>query len=55
MNSAAKQSPIRTLFIGYLIGAGIIILGRIVEVVIGITPEGKSLETVTKPLTSVAD
>jgi MFS family permease len=43
------------LFIGYLIGAGIMILGGIVEVVIGIDAEGKSLETVTKPLTSVAD
>jgi MFS family permease len=43
------------LFIGYLIGAGIMILGGIVEVLIGIDAEGKSLETVTKPLTSVAD
>jgi MFS family permease len=43
------------LFIGYLIGAGIMILGGIVEVAIGIDAEGKSLETVTKPLTSVAD
>jgi MFS family permease len=42
------------LFIGYLIGAGIMILGGIVEVAIGIDAEGKSLETVTKPLTSVA-
>jgi hypothetical protein len=31
------------------------ILGGIVEVAIGIDAEGKSLETVTKPLTSVAD
>jgi MFS family permease len=43
------------LFIGYLIGAGIMIIGGVVEVVIGIDAEGKSLETVTKPLTSVAD
>jgi MFS family permease len=43
------------LFIGYLIGAGIMIIGGVVEVAIGIDAEGKSLETVTKPLTSVAD
>ena len=43
------------LFIGFLIGAGVMILGGIVEVVIGIDAEGKSLETVTKPLTYVAD
>jgi MFS family permease len=40
------------LFIGYLIGAGIMMVGRVVEIVFGINAEGKSLETVTKPLTS---
>ena len=43
------------LFIGYLIGAGIMILGGIVEIVFGINAEGKSLETVTKPLTAIAE
>ena len=38
------------LFIGYLIGAGIMMLGGVVE--IGINAEGKSLEDVTKPLTA---
>jgi hypothetical protein len=42
------------LFIGYLVGAGIMIVGGIVEVLIGIDAEGKSLESVTKPLTAVA-
>jgi hypothetical protein len=42
------------LFIGYLIGAGIMLLGGIVEVLIGINAEGKSLEAVTKPLTAVS-
>jgi MFS family permease len=41
------------LFIGYLVGAGIMILGGVVEIVFGINAEGKSLESVTKPLTSV--
>lgn len=40
------------LFIGYLVGAGIMIFGGIIEIVFGINAEGKSLETVTKPLTS---
>ena len=40
------------LFIGYLVGAGIMIVGGVVEWLIGINAEGKSLETITKPLTS---
>jgi MFS family permease len=40
------------LFIGYLIGAGIMMLGGVVEIFFGINAEGKSLETITKPLTS---
>jgi MFS family permease len=41
------------LFIGYLVGAGIMIIGGVVEWLIGINAEGKSLESVTKPLTAV--
>ena len=40
------------LFIGYLVGAGIMIIGGVVEWLIGINAEGKSLEAITKPLTS---
>jgi MFS family permease len=40
------------LFVGYLVGAGII-NGGVVEWLIGINAEGKSLESVTKPLTSI--
>jgi len=40
------------LFIGYLIGAGIMAAGGVIEIVFGINAEGKSLEDVTKPLTS---
>src|SRR5262249_44011493 len=40
------------LFIGYLIGGGIMLLGGVVELAIGIKAEGKSLEDVTAPLTS---
>ena len=41
------------LFIGYLVGAGIMIVGGVVEWLIGINAEGKSLESVTKPLTAI--
>jgi MFS family permease len=40
------------LFIGYLVGAGIMALGGIVEWFLGIDAEGKSLEDITRPLTS---
>ena len=43
------------LYIGYLVGAGIMIFGGIVEIVLGINAEGKSLEDITKPLTSSDD
>jgi MFS family permease len=43
------------LFIGYLVGAGIMMLGGVVEIVFGINAEGKSLEDITKPLTSTAE
>jgi MFS family permease len=40
------------LFIGYLVGAGIMISGGVIEIFLGINAEGKSLEDITKPLTS---
>jgi len=41
------------LAIGYLVGGGIMILGGVIEVVLGINAEGKSLEAVAPPLTEV--
>jgi hypothetical protein len=43
------------LFAGYLIGAGIMVAGGLVEVFLGVQAAGKSLEQVTKPITSVDD
>jgi len=43
------------LAIGYLIGGGIMVLGGVIELLFGVKAEGQSLETVTKPLTAVAD
>jgi MFS family permease len=42
------------LFVGYLVGAGIMMIGGVVELILGIDAEGKSLEEITKPLTAAA-
>ena len=42
------------LFIGYLIGAVIMIVGGIVEILFGVNAEGKSLESVAQPLSAVS-
>jgi hypothetical protein len=39
--------------VGYLIGAGIMILGGVVELVLGIPAERKPLEAVARPLSLV--
>jgi MFS family permease len=41
------------LFIGYLIGGGVMIIGGVVEIVLGIAAEGKSLEDIARPLSVV--
>jgi MFS family permease len=41
------------LFVGYLIGAGAMILGGLAEVFLGVAAEGKSLEDIAKPLSMV--
>jgi MFS family permease len=41
------------LFIGYLIGAGIMVAGGVVEIALGIAAERKSLEDVASPLSLV--
>jgi hypothetical protein len=46
------SDPFR-LFIGYLIGAGAMVFGGIVELVLGIPAEGKSLEEIARPLSLV--
>jgi hypothetical protein len=42
------------LFVGYLIGAGAMILGGVVEIIFGVASEGKSLEDVANPLSVVS-
>jgi MFS family permease len=43
-----------SLAIGYLVGGGIMIIGGVVEALVGIDAEGKSLEAIAPPLTEVA-
>ena len=40
------------LYVGYVVGGAIMVIGGIVELAIGIKAEGKSLEDITKPITA---
>jgi MFS family permease len=42
------------LFIGYLIGSAVMIIGGVVDVFLGVAAEGQSLEDVASPLSSVS-
>ncbi|MGN6246257.1 MAG: MFS transporter [Motilibacteraceae bacterium] len=52
-NLIGDGSDPNRLFVGYLIGAGVMIVGGIVEIVLGIAAEGRSLEEVASPLSAV--
>ncbi len=41
------------LFIGYLIGSAVMVIGGLVEVFLGVSAEGKSLEDISSPLSAV--
>jgi len=41
------------LFVGYLIGAGVMMIGGVVELFLGVAAEGRSLEDVASPLSAV--
>jgi MFS family permease len=43
------------IFIAYIIGAGFMIGAAIVEVILGVRAEGKSLESVARPLTAIEE
>jgi MFS family permease len=42
------------LYGGYLLGAGMMILGGVVEIFLGVNAEGKSLEEIARPLSVIA-
>jgi hypothetical protein len=41
------------LVVGYVVGDLIMCLGGVVEILFGVKADGRSLETVTRPLTAV--
>jgi MFS family permease len=43
-----------SLFVGYLVGAGAMILGGIAAIIFGVNAEGKALEDVARPLSVIA-
>jgi zinc transporter ZupT len=43
------------LFIGYLIGAALMIFAAVIELVLGVRAEGQSLENVATPLTAIEE
>ncbi len=43
------------LFVAYLVGAGFMIFAAIIELVLGVRSEGKSLENVERPLTAIEE
>jgi MFS family permease len=42
-----------SLFVGYLVGAGAMVVGGIAAIIFGVAAEGKSLEDVAKPLSVI--
>jgi hypothetical protein len=49
----AGNDPLR-LFIGYLIGGGVMIIGGVTELLLGVPAQQKPLEAVARPLSVVA-
>ncbi|MFC5263624.1 hypothetical protein ACFPJ1_16035 [Kribbella qitaiheensis] len=45
-----RPEPPVSLFLGYLIGAGVMMLGGVVELLLGIPAERRSLEAIARPL-----
>jgi MFS family permease len=52
IDDASESKDITAIAIGYFIGAALMIVGGIVEVVLGVKAEGQSLENIAKPLTA---
>jgi hypothetical protein len=42
-----------SLFVGYLVGAGAMIVGGIAAIIFGVNAEGKSVEEIDKPLSVI--
>jgi MFS family permease len=51
IDRAAEHKDITAIAVGYFLGAALMIAGGIVEAFLGVAAEGKSLESIAKPLT----
>ena len=49
-----KDAPDRgMLFIGYMVGAAVMVIGGLIAAALGVAAEGRSLEDIAKPLSVV--
>jgi hypothetical protein len=44
------ETSVTSVFYGYMLGAGLMLLGAVVELALGINAEGRSLEQIATPL-----
>ena len=52
IDSASGPSDVGPIQLGYLIGAGLMMIGGLAEATLGVKAEGQSLESLAKPLTA---
>lgn len=55
LGSLIETGARSSVFIGYLIGAGLMLIGALVQLLFGVAAEGKPLEEVAQPLSSSTD
>ncbi len=55
IDDASASKDITAIAIGYFLGAALMVIGGIVEMVLGVKAEGQSLENIAKPLTAEDD
>ena len=52
IENATADKDITGIAIGYFIGAALMVIGGITEIVLGVKAEGRSLESIAQPLTA---
>jgi MFS family permease len=55
IDHASASGDITKLAVGYFIGAALMVIGGVAEVVLGVKAEQKSLESIATPLTARSD
>ena len=46
------ETSVTSVFYGYLLGAGLMLVGAVVELILGVKAEGRSLEHIAAPLSA---